>query len=136
MEADTSLGSERVVRCWTSSSNCAAHRSGLRIDNGPEFQSQAVGHLGLETRSFCSLSRPGKPTQNGQIQIVQWAFSSGVPESGIVHKLKEAGRLLRSGASSYNTKRPHSSLGMCRPGCVGQAARKRACNLSTCDWYT
>jgi putative transposase len=67
IEADTSLSSERVVRVLEWQTELRGAPQHLRIDNGPEF-------------------RAGQAHAEWANGVVQWALSSGVSESGMVHQ--------------------------------------------------
>lgn len=101
-------------------SKCAAHHSdcGLttgRIDNGPEFRAKPLDVWARKNGVTLFFIEPGKPTQNGQIESFNGRFRQECLNQEWFTTLKEARQIIEEWRISYNTKRPHSSLGYLPP---------------------
>jgi putative transposase len=117
IETDTSLSGERVVRVLDAVVAKRGKPQVIRIDNGPEFRSKA-----LDVWAYCNgvkldFIEPGKPTQNGLIESFNGRFRDKCLSQEWSFSLQEARQLIEGWRVSYNSKRPHSSLGYLPPGC-------------------
>ena len=56
----------------------------LRVDNGPEFVSKELDLWAFMRGVTLDFSRPGKPTDNAFIEVVQRQVPIGVPERELV----------------------------------------------------
>ena len=115
MEADTSLGSERVVRVLDQQLARRGTPQRLRIDNGPEFRAKPLDVWAKKNKVTLFFIEPGKPTQNGQIESFNRRFRQECLKQEWFTTLKEAHQIIEEWRISYNTKRPHSSLGYVPP---------------------
>lgn len=115
MEADTSLGSERVVRVLDQQIEVRGLPQRLRIDNGPEFRAKPLDVWAKKNGVTLFFIEPGKPTQNGQIESFNGRFRQECLNQEWFTTLKEARQTIEEWRISYNTKRPHSSLGYVPP---------------------
>ena len=115
MEADTSLGSERVVRVLNQQLEVRGTPKRLRIDNGPEFRAKPLDIWAKKNGVTLFFIEPGKPTQNGQIESFNGRFRQECLNQEWFTTLKEARQIIEKWRISYNTKRPHSSLGYVPP---------------------
>ena len=68
LEADTSLSAHRVVRVLEEQRLLHGTPLALRLDNGPEFRSLALGEWAHGHGVELHFIEPGKPTQNGHIE--------------------------------------------------------------------
>jgi putative transposase len=96
----------------------------LRMDNGPELTSHAL-------RDWCRFSRaqtvfiePGSPWQNPFVESFHARVRDELLNGEQFACLAEAQVLIDDWHEDYNTRRPHSSLGMLTPaafaaGCAG-----------------
>ena len=74
IEVDTSLPAERVVRVLEQVTEWRGKPARIRVDNGPEFISSALG-LWCEANSIIlRFIQPGKPTQNAYIERFNGSF--------------------------------------------------------------
>lgn len=62
-----------------------------------------------------SLIRPGKPIENAYIESFNGRFRDECLNEHVFLDLDEARTLIENWRIDYNTKRPHSSLGMLTP---------------------
>ncbi len=115
METDTSLGSERVVRVLNQQIQLRGVPQRLRIDNGPEFRAKPLDLWAKKNNVTLFFIEPGKPTQNGQIESFNGRFRQECLDQEWFTTLKEARQIIEEWRISYNTKRPHSSLGYLPP---------------------
>ena len=83
----------------------------LRSDNGPEFTATAVrewlGRLGVKTLYI----EPGSPWENGYNESFNGKLRDELLDREIFYTLWEAQTLIGQWRHTYNTIRPHSSLG-------------------------
>jgi transposase InsO family protein len=83
----------------------------IRSDNGPEFTAKAVrewlGRVGVGTLYI----EPGSPWENGYIESFNGKLSDELLDGEVFDTLLEAKVLIERWRVSYNTVRPHSSLG-------------------------
>jgi putative transposase len=114
-EVDTSLSGQRVARVL----DRAVHEHGwpeeLQLDNGPEFRSQALDVWAYENKVKLVFIEPGKPTQNGHIESFNGRFRAECLDQEWFGSLSQARRIIEAWRISYNSERPHSSLGYLPP---------------------
>jgi putative transposase len=115
IETDTSLGSERVVRVLDQQLGLRGAPQRLRIDNGPEFRAKPLDVWAKKNNVTLFFIEPGKPTQNGQIESFNGRFRQECLDQEWFTTLREARQTIEEWRISYNTKRPHSSLGYLPP---------------------
>jgi putative transposase len=120
METDTSLTGERVVRVLDRL--IAEHITPriLQIDNGPEFRSKVLDQWAAQHEVKLHFIDPGKPMQNGHIESFNGRFRDECLNQEWFVSLPEARRTIESWRISYNTERPHSSLGYLPPAIWAQ----------------
>jgi putative transposase len=115
MEVDTSLGGERVVRVLDQQLHQRTAPQRLRIDNGPEFRSKALDTWAKKNKVTLFFIEPGKPMQNGHVESFNGRFRQECLNQEWFTSLKEARHTIEAWRISYNTQRPHSSLGYLPP---------------------
>jgi putative transposase len=115
MESDTSLSSQRVVRVLEQQVARRGTPVRLRVDNGPEFRAKPLDVWAKKNNVTLFFIEPGKPTQNGQIESFNGRFRQECLDQEWFTTLKEARQTIEEWRISYNTKRPHSSLGYLPP---------------------
>jgi len=115
MEADISLGSERVARVLDQQVALRGAPRRIRIDNGPEFRAKPLDVWAKKNGVTLFFIEPGKPTQNGQIESFNGRFRQECLNQEWFTTLKEARQTIEEWRINYNTKRPHSSLGYMPP---------------------
>ena len=121
METDTSLGSEHVVRVLNEQIELRGVPQRLRIDGSPlvgrrpEFRAKPLDVWAKKNEVALFFIEQGKPTQNGQIESFNGRFRQECLNQEWFTTLKEARQIIEEWRISYNTKRPHSSLGYLPP---------------------
>jgi putative transposase len=115
METDTSLGGERVVRVLDQQLQGRRVPQRLRLDNGPEFRSEALDRWAKQHNVMLFFIEPGKPMQNGHVESFNGRFRQECLNQEWFTSLKEARQTIEAWRISYNTQRPHSSLGYVPP---------------------
>lgn len=115
IETDTSLGGERVVRVLDEVVAKRGQPQVIQIDNGPEFRSKVLDVWACRNGVKLDFIEPGKPTQNGLIESFNGRFRDECLNQEWFFSLHEARQLIEGWRVSYNSKRPHSSLGYLPP---------------------
>ncbi len=110
LEADTSLGSLRMLGVLDQI--IQEHGAPLRIrsDNGPEFTSRAYLAWSLEQRIELVHIRPGKPMENAYVESFNGRLREECLSASWFRNLFDAKRQLSAWREFYNTRHPHSSL--------------------------
>jgi putative transposase len=110
LEADTSLGSLRVIRVLE---RIIAERSKplrIRCDNGPEFTSRAILAWAMEQKIELAHIRPGKPIENAHVESFNGRLRDECLRASWFRNLFDARRQLARWQEHYNRERPHSAL--------------------------
>lgn len=110
LEADTSLGSLRVIRALEQIIAERGCPDRIRSDNGPEFTSRAYLAWALDRRIELVHIRPGKPIENAYIESFNGRFREECLNVSWFLNLFDARRQIADWREHYNTQRPHSSL--------------------------
>ena len=110
IEADTSLGGQRVVRALEALVQQHGTPALIQIDNGPEFRGHALDVWATQNGVELVFIEPGKPTQNAYIESFNSRFRAECLDQEWFSSLKEARRVIEEWRVLYNTLRPHSSL--------------------------
>ena len=114
-EVDTSLMGVRVVRVLEQVAKQHGLPTVIRVDNGPEFRSKALDLWAYQNQVKLDFIEPGKPTQNGQIESFNGRFRAECLNQEWFSSLHEAREKIEDWRISYNSQRPHSSLGYLPP---------------------
>lgn len=114
-EVDTSLTGVRVVRVLEEVVKQHGLPAVIRVDNGPEFRSKALDLWAYQNKVKLDFIEPGKPTQNGQIESFNGRFRTECLSREWFGSLHEARQKIEEWRISYNSQRPHSSLGYLPP---------------------
>jgi len=85
------------------------------MDNGTEFRSKAMDLWAYENKVKLVFIEPGKPTQNGHIESFNGRFRAECLDQEWFGSLAQAREIIEAWRISYNTQRPHSSLGYLPP---------------------
>jgi putative transposase len=115
LEADTSLGSLRVIRVLEQIIAERGAPQRIRCDNGPEFTSRAYLAWALDRRIELLHIRPGKPIENAYIESFNGRLREECLSVSWFRNLFDARRQISAWREHYNTRRPHSSLGYLTP---------------------
>lgn len=115
LEVDTSLPAERVTRAL----DCAGARYGwpsvIVVDNGPEFTSRAMDRWAYERGIELHFIEPGKPVQNAFVESFNGRFREECLNQSWFLNLESARREIEEWRVDYNTRRPHTAIGMKTP---------------------
>lgn len=115
IEVDTSLPGVRVVRVLEQLRQRRGVPERIQVDNGPEFISQVVDQWASDRGVTLNFIRPGKPTDNGQIESFNGKFRDECLNQYWFVNLVEAQERIEAWREDYNQERPHSSLGYQTP---------------------
>ena len=87
----------------------------IRSDNGPEFVARELKHWLTERGSATHYIEPGSPWQNGYGESFNGKFRDECLNMEVFHHPDHARAVTELWRRSYNTERPHSSLGYRTP---------------------
>lgn len=111
IEVDQGIKGEQVVSVLDAVVATRAAPQRIRVDNGPEFVSNALDRWAYEHGVVLDFSRPGKPTDNAFVE----SFNGRLREECLnVHwflSLDDARGKIEAWRAFYNESRPHSALG-------------------------
>lgn len=128
-EVDTSLSGRRVVRVLEQVAKEHGLPAVIRVDNGPEFRSKALDLWAYQNKVKLDFIEPGKPTQNGQIESFNGRFRAECLDQEWFASLQQAREMIEAWRISYNSQRPHSSLGYLPPDVWTQKYYQQQKNL-------
>ncbi|HEY1017300.1 MAG TPA: IS3 family transposase [Herpetosiphonaceae bacterium] len=122
---DTSVPSLRVIREFERVAARVGQPIEIRVDNGPEFISQALDTWAAGRGITLDFTRPGKPTDNGHSESFNGKFRDECLNQHWFLTLDDARRLIEAWRVDYNSVRPHSALGNLTPQayCAQQQSR-------------
>ena len=87
----------------------------IKVDNGPEFICLALDKWASDNNVRLKFSRPGKPTDNGNIESFNGKFRDECLNIHWFSSLEQARKLCEEWRIDYNEERPHSSIGYKTP---------------------
>lgn len=82
----------------------------IRVDNGPEFISEALRQWCEDNDIDLQFIQPGRPMQNGFIERFNRSFRQDVLDANLFANLCEVKMLSYEFVEDYNHHRPHESL--------------------------
>lgn len=82
----------------------------IRVDNGPEFISEALRQWCEDNDIDLQFIQPGRPMQNGFIERFNRSFRQDVLDANLFANLCEVKMLSYEFVEDYNHHRPHASL--------------------------
>ncbi|MBT2750047.1 MULTISPECIES: integrase core domain-containing protein [unclassified Lysobacter] len=115
IEIDSSLPSARVIRALDERVEVRGAPTRLRLDNGPEFISDALKQWARHRHVELLHIQPGKPTQNAYIERFNRTFRTQILDRFVFTTLDEVRRMAEDWRHHYNYHRPHRSLGGLSP---------------------
>lgn len=110
-----SLPAWRVVAVLDELGMVHGYPGHLRLDNGPEFIAEAVAIWAAAHGVALRFIQPGKPDQNAYIERFNRTYRTEVLDAHVFHTLEEVQAVTETFLRSYNTERPHDSLGRVPP---------------------
>ena len=110
LEADTSLGSGRVIRVLERLIAERGAPENLRSDNGPEFTSRRMMGWVEEHKITLVHIQPGKPMQNGLVESFHGRLRDECLNAQWFRTLNDVRTTLEKWRQEYNCERPHSGL--------------------------
>ena len=110
LEADTSLGSGRVIRVLEQLIAERGVPESLRCDNGPEFTSRRMIGWAEDRKLLLLHIQPGKPMQNGHVESFHGRLRDECLNVHWFRTLQEVRSRLETWRQEYNCERPHSGL--------------------------
>lgn len=87
----------------------------VKVDNGSEFISKAMDKWAYEHGVELDFSRPGKPTDNAQVESFNGRFREECLNAHWFLSLNDAKRKIEAWRRYYNEVRPHSALQWATP---------------------
>jgi putative transposase len=110
IEVDTSLPAERVIRVLEQVTEWRGKPARIRVDNGPEFISTALGMWCEDKGINLQFIQPGKPTQNAYIERFNGSFRRDVLDAYLFEDIAQIRNLSEEWMEDYNNHRPHDAL--------------------------
>ncbi len=110
LEIDFSLPALRVIRVLEAVAAGRGYPSYLRVDNGPEFISQALDAWAYQHAVQLVFIDPGKPIQNAHVESFNGKVRDEFLNEHWFMSIQEAQILGEAFRVDFNTVRPHSSL--------------------------
>ena len=126
IEIDTSLRAPRVIRVLERLKEQRGVPDVLRLDNGPEFISQALADWCKENRVVIRHIQPGKPNQNAYIERFNRTYRNEVLNLYLFRSLDEVREITSRWINEYNEQRPHDALGGLPPCVYANQNRKNS----------
>ena len=87
----------------------------VRIDNGPELVAEAFVEWCVAQRISLGYIQPGKPDQNAFIERFNRTYREEVLDAYLFDSLEQVRAITEAWLATYNTERPHDSLGQVPP---------------------
>jgi putative transposase len=115
IEADTSIGGQRVTQVLTRISAVHGLPEQIVVDNGPEFISNAVDAWAYARGIKLQFIRPGKPVDNCYMESFNGKFRDECLNENWFGSLEQVRNIVEAWRVDYNQTRPHSSLGDMTP---------------------
>ncbi len=115
IEVGRSLPSVRVVAVLEDLVALHGAPTALRMDNGPELTSIVLTRWCAQRGIKVLYIQPGRPQQNAYIERFNRTYRDEVLNAYVFTSLVEVRALTATFLTTYNTKRPHDSLGRVPP---------------------
>jgi len=115
IEIGTSIPSARVIRVLDELVRLYARPARVRIDNGPELVAEAFVEWCVAQRISLGYIQPGKPDQNAFIERFNRTYREEVLDAYLFDSLEQVRAVTEAWLATYNTERPHDSLGQVPP---------------------
>ncbi len=115
IDVGTSIPSARVIRVLDELIQLHGRPARVRVDNGPELTAEAFVEWCAAQRIAIGYIQPGKPDQNAFIERFNRSFREEVLDAYLFDSLDQVRELTEAWLETYNTERPHHSLGQVPP---------------------
>lgn len=115
MEADLSLPALRVIRVLEYLKEFRGLPQMIRVDNGPEFISDALDQWCREHKITLAYIQPGKPTQNAFVERCNGNIRREFLNASVFYTLSEVQTKMEEWMHDYNHHRPHQALNFRTP---------------------
>lgn len=110
IEPDFSLPAERVIQTLEEVIFWRGKPMEIRVDNGPEFISNALLQWAEENKIRIKHIQPGKPTQNAYIERFNRFFREDILDAYLFNNLNQVRQLAAEWIDDYNEYHSHKSL--------------------------
>ena len=87
----------------------------VRVDNGHELTAEAFVEWCRAQQIGIGYIQPGKPDQNAFIERFNRTFREQVLDAYLFDSLEQVREITEASLATYNTERPHDSLGRVPP---------------------
>ncbi len=111
VEVATSIPGSRVVSVLDQLVAIHGAPRALRCDNGPELVSEALRDWAERRGVALHFIQPGKPNQNAYIERFNRTYRREVLDACLFSSLADVRAETEAWLATYNTERPHDSLG-------------------------
>lgn len=115
IEADFSLGGDRVVQILEGLRITRGLPRSIVVDNGSEFTSRVLDAWAHQHSVRLEFIRPGKPVENAYIESFNGRLRDECLNQHWFLSLHDARRTIERWRVEYNEARPHSGLGRLTP---------------------
>lgn len=115
IEIGTSIPSARVIRVLDDLLRLYGRPTRVRVDNGPELIAEAFVEWCAAQRIGLGYIQPGKPDQNAFIERFNRTYREEVLDAYLFDSLEQVRAITEAWLETYNTERPHDSLGQLPP---------------------
>lgn len=131
LEADTSIGGQRVARVLDRLKEEHGLPQVIGTDNGPEFRSRHMDQWAYQNGVKLHFIKPGTPTQNGFIESLNSQIRKRLLNVHWFRDLDEVRAHAETWRMVYNTIKRHGSLNKLTPEQYATHARLRAASPSS-----
>jgi putative transposase len=114
-EVGTSIHSARVIRVLDDLIRLCGRPARVGVDNGAELIAEAFVDWCAAQRIAIGYIQPGKPDQNAFIKRFNRSFREEVLDAYLFDSLEQVRDITDAWLETYNTERPHDSLGQVPP---------------------
>jgi putative transposase len=115
IEIGTSIPSAHVIRVLDDLIQLYGRPARVRVDNGTELTAEAFVDWCGAQRIAIGYIQPGKPDQNAFIERFNRTFREEVLDAYLFDSLEQVQQITDAWLATYNTERPHDSLGQVPP---------------------
>lgn len=123
IEVGQSLKGEDVVSVLDRITAARGWPGTIKVDNGSEFISKAMDRWAYEQGVELDFSRPGRPTDNAQVESFNGRFREECLNAHWFLSLADAKDKIEAWRKYYNEARPHSALQWRTPAEAARQAR-------------